>query len=133
LQEAIARTARLDLHPAQTAAELGARVEELLLKLAGAFGIKGIVPGHIKALVSENDCYASFSCTRIGRVDKKTSGYWVESVLQCPQLNMNVVLVNDLPVEQVEDQVDDILAEVFPGVSFEGHHHCDHDHDHQDR
>lgn len=126
MQEAVVRTARLDLHPSWPAEELGRKVDSLLLRLADRFSIKEIVPGHIKALVSEGDQYAVFSCTRPGRVARKSSAQWAEAVFQHPQINLNVVLVNDSPVAEVEEQVDEIMAQLFPGSHFESH--CCHDH-----
>lgn len=126
MQEAVVRTVRLDLHPAWPAEELGRKVDGLLLRLAEKFSIKGIVPGHIKALVSEGEQYAVFSCTRPGRVVRKPSAQWVEAVFQHPQITLNVVLVNDRPVAEVERQVDKIVAQLFPESHFEGH--CHHDH-----
>ncbi len=126
MQEAVVRTARLDLHPSWTAGELGRRVDGLLLRLADRFSIKGIVPGHIKALVSEGERYAVFSCTRPGSVSMKPSAQWAETVFQHPQINLNVVLVNDWPVAEAERQVDEIVAQLFPGSHFESH--CHHDH-----
>jgi hypothetical protein len=131
VQQAIARATTLDLHPAWTAGELGNKVSALLLTLAAEFSIRGIVPGHIKALVSEGGQYAAFSCTRPGQITKKTSPGWESSLLQHPSFILNVVLVNEMTAAAVEGRVAEFLAKSFGPVHFSSgcQHQPDHNHD----
>jgi hypothetical protein len=131
VQQAISRVTTLDLHPAWTAGELGDKVSALLLSLAAEFGIRGIVPGHIKALVSEGGQYAAFSCTRPGQVAKKTSPGWESLLLQHPSFILNVILVNEMTTAAVEDRVAEFLDQSFGPVHFSSgcQHRPDHNHD----
>jgi hypothetical protein len=134
LQQAIARKAALDLNPAWTAAELASRVRSLLLMLAAEFGIRGIVPGHIKALVSQEGQYAAFSCTRPGQINQKTSPDWEQLQFSNPVFSLNVVLVNEMKAGTAADRVDECLEKAF-GSTFicDGcHHEHEHGHEHED-
>jgi hypothetical protein len=134
VQQAIARKTTLDLHPPWIAEKLGNQVSTLLLTLAAEFGIKGIVPGHIKALVGEDGRYAAFSCTRPGRINQKISPCWDESLFRHPSFSLNVVLVNEMTTEAVEDRVTECLEKSFRTVHFNDDcaHGHDHEHGHED-
>ncbi|ATW24741.1 hypothetical protein DCMF_08100 [Candidatus Formimonas warabiya] len=98
----------------------------MLLELAEICSMKGIVPGHIKALIREKDAYALLSCTRAGNVNVKNSPAWREALLEHPELNLNVILA-DSPLDHVETLVERKLKQTFPGYQLLA---CAHQHLH---
>ena len=108
--KAVARQVKLDLQSPLSPDRLGNLVEEMLLMLAGDFGIKGVVPGHIKALVEEDEKYCSFSCTKPGKVTKHTSSQKEDIFFHRPHFYLNVVLVG-VPEEKIVARVDKHMEE----------------------
>ena len=113
--KAVARQATLDLQSPMSPDRLGNLVEEMLLMLARDFSIKGVVPGHIKALVEEDESYCSFSCTKPGKVTRQTSFQKEDTYFHQPCLYLNVVLVG-VPEEKAEVGVDICLEKFLNSV-----------------
>lgn len=75
MTKAVAREVELELQHPLSLDVMGDLVEKLLLTLADDFNIKGIVPGHLKALVMEDQRYAAFSCTKPGTVTRQKTDH----------------------------------------------------------
>lgn len=113
--KAVARQLRLDLQSPMSADQLGNLVQEMLLTLARAFSVRGIVPGHIKALVKENKSYCSLSCTKPGRVNRDRFSYPEKFSFHRPYLYLNVVLVG-VPEEDIVMGVDSSIENLLSSV-----------------
>lgn len=109
--KAVAREMELELQHPLRLDEMGDLVEKLLLTLADDFNVKGIVPGHLKALVMEDQGYAVFSCTKPGAVTRQMEQADLESFFR-PRLLINAVIVS-IPEEEVKDRVDQRLKELL--------------------
>lgn len=107
--KAVAREMELELQHPLRLDEMGDLVEKLLLTLADDFNVKGIVPGHLKALVMEDQRYAAFSCTKPGAVNRQTEQAGLETFSR-PRLLLNAVIVG-IPEEKVTAKVEQRLDE----------------------
>lgn len=83
--KAVAREVELELQHPLSLDVMGDLVEKLLLTLADDFNIKGIVPGHLKALVMEDQRYAAFSCTKPGTVTRQKTDHRDSSTVRKPR------------------------------------------------
>ncbi|AFV12960.1 hypothetical protein Tph_c27950 [Thermacetogenium phaeum DSM 12270] len=103
----------LELRPPRPlkACEVEGMVSQLLLGLAERLSVKGVVPGHIKAFVTEGERYAAFSCTKPGKVVTRASKEWSGSVFLKPSLRLNVVVFGPGKGE-VEELVERCLSEL---------------------
>ncbi|HBI27019.1 MAG TPA: hypothetical protein DDY25_04755 [Peptococcaceae bacterium] len=109
--KAVAREVELELQHPLSFDEMGDLVEKLLLTLADDFNIKGIVPGHLKALVMEDEGYVAFSCTKPGAVTRQMEQADLESFSR-PRLLINAVIVS-IPEEDVTAIVEQRLADAL--------------------
>lgn len=67
MHQAVARKLVVQADGKLSPRELAHEVTVLVEGLADRLNVRGVVPGHIKALVEENGFYAMFNCTRRGR------------------------------------------------------------------
>lgn len=110
LHEAIvSRTVELRPTRPLHAGKIEEMVSGLLLNLAERLSIRGVVPGHIKAFVTEGESYAAFSCTKPGKVVTRASKDWSGAVFARPSLSLNVVVYGP-PKKEVEGLVERCLA-----------------------
>lgn len=113
--KAVAREVELELQHPLSLDEMGELVEKFLLTLADDFNIKGIVPGHLKALVMEDQRYTAFSCTKPGAVTRQMERAGGIEAFFRPRLLINAVIVG-IPEEKVETRVDQRLKELLMGI-----------------
>ncbi len=113
----VSRKIVLDLQRPWSGRELGRAVGDLLQRLAEGLSIRGVVPGHIKALVSEGEVYAAFNCTCPGEVRITPSRGWEDALLFSPLFSLSVAVVG-LPGGEVVRRVDarlEVLREALTG------------------
>jgi len=110
-EAAVSRTVELRPSRPMSAEDLEGIVSRLLLSLAEGLSIKGVVPGHIKAFVTEGEPYAAFSCTRPGRVVTRASKNWSGAVFVSPSLSLNVAVFGPSK-EEVQNLVERCLIDL---------------------
>jgi hypothetical protein len=113
--KAVARQLTLDLQSPLSLEELESPVQDMMLRLAGAFSVRGVVPGHIKALVEEGESYGSFSCTKPDKVNRYASPQTKDALFHRPRFYLNIVLVG-VPEEKVAAEADASLDEFLNSV-----------------
>ncbi|BCV22379.1 hypothetical protein [Moorella sp. Hama-1] len=105
---AVAREVQLCPKTPLRGEDLSSLLTDLIRRIAEGVNLRGVVPGHIKALVTEGDAYAALSCTRPGQVDVQTSEGFARSNLRAPNLLLAAVLTL-IPEERVACVVDENL------------------------
>lgn len=92
--------------PGSLAREISGVVEAL----AGKLSLRGVVPGHIKAIVEdERGEYAMFNCTRHGDTRATLSPGWEAAPPVKPVLRLSVTVVG-LPDGEAEAAVREALS-----------------------
>ncbi len=110
-EAAVSRTMELKPSRPMSAEEVEKIVSRLLLRLAEGLSIRGVVPGHIKAFVTEGEPYAAFSCTKPGKVVTRASKDWSGAVFLKPSLSLNVVVFGP-----AKDVVQNLVEECLAGL-----------------
>lgn len=110
-ETAVSRTVELKPSRPMSAEEVEKIVSRLLLSLAEELSIKGVVPGHIKAFVTEGEPYVAFSCTKPGKVVTRASKDWSDAVFLNPSLSLNVVVFGP-GKEEVQNLVERYLVDL---------------------
>ncbi|MDN5292783.1 MAG: hypothetical protein PWQ91_1498 [Eubacteriales bacterium] len=103
---AVAREIQLKFNNPLRGERLIDDLKDLILKVADAISIRGIIPGHIKAFVVEGDFYSALNCTRPGKVEIEYSEDFATSELRAPQLSL-VAVISLIPKEQVANVIDE--------------------------
>lgn len=112
LHQVVAKELTLDLHPPLSAQDLRGSMTSLLRSLGENLSVKGIIPGHIKAIVMEEGVFAVFSCTRPGKVTENDSRAWNDFLFSRPRLYLNVVVMG-MTKEKVDEEVNRCLEELL--------------------
>ncbi|KUO53555.1 MAG: hypothetical protein APF76_12160 [Desulfitibacter sp. BRH_c19] len=92
MHQAVANKIVLKLQPPLKSDDLANAMIEFLQNLAESLSIKGIIAGHIKVLIAEDGNYATFSCTKPGKVTKQISPSWDTAVFYEPEFSYNVIV-----------------------------------------
>ncbi|MEW6624844.1 MAG: hypothetical protein AB1420_17255 [Bacillota bacterium] len=104
MHESVAQKLIIKLQPPLSSEKLADAVSDFIAKVADDLNLKGIIPGHIKVLIAENDVYAAFSCTKPGKIIKQTSASWDLAALHEPSFSYNIVIFG-IPKEKVINTV----------------------------
>lgn len=98
-----------------TSRRLGQDVGELVEDLAEQLSVRGLLPGHIKAMVGEGEEFAMFNCTHVGRTRTRFSPGWEAYSPHRPVLRISVIMVG-LPEGKAEEILEEAVSE--SGLSF---------------
>jgi len=110
--QAVAKELTLNLNQPLAAQDFYQIIAGLLQELGQRLNIRGIIPGHLKVLVVENDVFAAYSCTMPGKITDRVSPGWHDFLFFHPRLYLNVVLV-EIPLEKVHEIVNSCLEEML--------------------
>ncbi len=93
-----------------TSRRLAQDLTELVEDLAERLSVRGVVPGHIKAMVEEEGEFAVFNCTMVGRTRTGFSRGWEEYSPRRPVLRISAIMVG-LPEGIAEEALDEAVSD----------------------
>lgn len=108
-QQAASRMLAVETADGLTSGRLAQDVIELVEDLAELLSVRGMLPGHIKAMVEEGDEFAMLNCTHVGRTRTRFSPGWEAYSPRRPVLRISVIVVG-LEEGRAEEAMEEALS-----------------------
>lgn len=111
-QQAVSLTLAIEAGEGLTSHRLAQDLTELVEDLAERLSVRGVVPGHIKAMVEEEEEgeFAVFNCTMVGRTRTGFSKGWEEYSPRRPVLRISAIVVG-LPEGRAGEALDEAVSD----------------------
>ena len=97
-----------------TSRRLAQDLGELVEDLAEQLSVRGMLPGHIKAMAEEEGEFVMFNCTHVGRTRTRLSPGWEDYSPRRPVLRISAIVVG-----LEEGRAEEALEEAVSGSSLD--------------
>lgn len=112
MHKTVSKTIPLNCRDIINNLEIEAVISDAILCLASRTAIKGIIAGHIKGLLSEDNIFVTYNCTRPDNLIKTVSSGYEKHHFSQPIFYLEVILFG-ITEEEIVKHLNECFTELF--------------------